>query len=225
MKLEKISLVDRAVQQLRRMVVEGELEPGQRLTEQELSDQMEVGRGTVRAALATLEAETLVLRRPYAGWAVQEIDAKTLRDTYLVRSALEELAARLVSESLDADARQRLSALQEAFERAEISEVPEERVRADLAFHVGIVRLSRNDLLVRQYESLSGRIEWLYRWSERNWPRRINLIEWHQPIVDAIFSGDGERAARSVRMHTERSVRDDVDDLSLQQRQLRGKSA
>ena len=103
--------------------------------------------------------------------------------------------------------------------------MPEERVRADLAFHVGIVRLSRNDLLVRQYESLSGRIEWLYRWSERNWPRRINLIEWHQPIVDAIFSGDGERAARSVRMHTERSVRDDVDDLRLQQRQLRGKSA
>ncbi len=224
MKLEKISLTDRAAFELRRMVVKGELAPGERLTEQDLADRMQVGRGTIRAALAALETETLITRRPYAGWAVADIDARTLQETYQVRSALEELAARLVAEAHSTEAERRLGELSEDLARAEVSSTTEDRVRADLAFHDGIVRQSGNALLIGQYKSIIGRVEWLYRWSEKNWPQRINLVEWHRPILDAILSGDGDGAARTMRNHTNSSLRDDVFDLQNQQVETTGVS-
>lgn len=222
MKLEKLSLVDRAVQQLRRMIIGAVLHPNQRLTEQELCADMEVGRGTVRAALAALTAENLVVRRPYAGWAVQAVDDNVLRETYEVRGALEELSARLLARHLDEPAKAQLLSSYEHLITSEAGGTAEERLRADLAFHAGIVRTSGNDLLIRQYESISGRTEWLYRWSEKNWPRRINLIDWHKPIFEAILAGNEEAAALAVRSHTYRSLHDDMRDLqnkSVQQDQ------
>lgn len=65
MELEKLNLVDRAAQQLREMIIGTALPPGLRLTEQDLSDKMQVARGTVRAALSTMTTENLVVRRPY----------------------------------------------------------------------------------------------------------------------------------------------------------------
>lgn len=211
--LEKLSLVDRAVQQLRQMIIGAVLAPSQRLTEQELSDEMQIGRGTIRAALAALTAENLVVRRPYAGWAVQTVDDNVLRENYEVRGAFEELAARLLAKGLDAPARVGLIASYDRLIAAETQGGAEERLRADLAFHEDIVRASGNTLLIRQYQSISGRTEWLYRWSEKNWPRRINLVDWHKPIFDAILARNGEAAAAAVRIHTDRSLHDDVQDL------------
>lgn len=214
MALEKLSLVDRAVQQLRQMIVGAELSPGQRLTEQELSDGMQVARGTTRAALATLVAENLVVRRPYAGWAVQSVDNELLREHYEVRGALEELSVRLLAAAaLEESSRKDVIAAYDQLIDAERTGEIETRLRADLGFHASMVRACANKLLIRQYESISGQTEWLYRWSEKNWPQRINLLDWHKPILDAVLNENPEAAAAAVRIHTQRSLHDDVHDL------------
>ncbi|TPK61492.1 GntR family transcriptional regulator [Mesorhizobium sp. B2-3-3] len=213
MALEKLSLVDRAAQQLRQMIVGATLSPGLRLTEQDLSDEMQVARGTIRAALAALAAENLVIRRPYVGWAVQAVDGEVLRESYQVRGALEELSVRLLATDLDRDKRADLVASYDRLVLAECTGEAEDRLRADLGFHAGIVRASGNKLLLRQYESISAQTEWLYRWSEKNWPRRINLVDWHKPIFEAILAQDAEAAAAAVRIHTQRSLHDDMQDL------------
>lgn len=215
MNFEKVSLADRATAHLRRMIVTGGLAPGQRLTEQEISDALQVARGTVRAAFAALEAENLLTRRPYAGWAVKEVSAQVLRESYQLRGALEELAVRLLALGLDDEKRQRLDGLYQRLTEAEASDRQELRVEADLGFHRGIVALCGNGLLQRQYETISGHTEWLYRWSELNWPGRINLLEWHQPIYEAILSGDAEAAVAAARIHTDRSLSDDERDLRM----------
>lgn len=215
MNFEKVSLADRATTHLRRMIVTGGLAPGQRLTEQEISDALQVARGTVRAAFAALEAENLLTRRPYSGWAVKEVSAQVLRESYQLRGALEELAVRLLTLGLDDEKRQRLDGLYQRLTGAEASDRQELRVEADLGFHRGIVALCGNGLLQRQYETISGHTEWLYRWSELNWPGRINLLEWHQPIYEAILSGDAEAAVAAARIHTDRSLSDDERDLQM----------
>lgn len=213
MALEKLSLVDRATQQLRQMIVGAELLPGQRLTEQELSDEMQVARGTIRAALAALVSENLVVRRPYAGWTVQMVDNELLREHYQVRGAFEELSVRLLAASLEETGQKEIiAAYDQLIEAEQVGEI-EIRLRADLGFHARIVRTSGNNLLIRQYESISGQTEWLYRWSEKNWPRRINLLDWHKPILDAILNKNPDAAAAAVRVHTQRSLQDDVHDL------------
>jgi len=217
MELEKLSLVDRAAQQLREMIISAALPPGLRLTEQDLSDRMLVARGTIRAALSAMTAENLVVRRPYSGWAVQTVDEEILRENYQVRGALEELSVRLLAERLDDNERIKLVASYERLVVAEATGGAEERLQADLGFHADIVRASRNKLLLRQYESISGLTEWLYRWSEKNWPRRINLLEWHKPIFEAILARDGDAAANAMRIHTQRSLHDDMHDLQNNQ--------
>ncbi|VDC22318.1 GntR family transcriptional regulator [Pseudogemmobacter humi] len=215
MHFEKVSLADRATSHLRRLIVTGGLEPGRRLTEQEISDQLQVARGTVRAAFAALEAENLLIRRPYAGWAVKEVSAQVLRESYQLRGAFEELAVRLLALGLDEEKRRHFEALYQRLTEAEASDRQDLRVEADLGFHRGIVALCGNGLLQRQYEAISGHTEWLYRWSELNWPARINLLEWHQPICEAILSGDAEAAVAAARVHTERSLSDDERDLHM----------
>ncbi len=92
MKIEKLSFADRATDLLRAEIVQGRLAPGTRLTEIDLATQLGTGRGTVRAALAALEAEDLIVKQPYTGWAVRDISQKTLWETYTLRCALEGLA-------------------------------------------------------------------------------------------------------------------------------------
>lgn len=120
---------------------------------------------------------------------------------------------RLLSERLDDDERMKLVASYERLVVAEASGGAEERLQADLGFHANIVRASGNKLLLRQYDGISGLTEWLYRWSEKNWPRRINLLEWHKPIFEAILARDGDAAASAMRIHTQRSLHDDMQDL------------
>ncbi|MBN9053898.1 MAG: GntR family transcriptional regulator [Rhizobiales bacterium] len=213
MELEKLSLADRAAQQLRGMIIGASLPPGLRLTEQDLSDKMQVARGTIRAALSAMTAENLVVRRPYSGWAVQTVDEAILRENYQVRGALEELSVRLLAERLDDDERMKLVASYERLAAAEAAGGAEERLHSDLGFHADIVRASGNRLLLHRYNSICGLTEWLYRWSEKNWPRRINLLEWHKPIFEAILARDGDAAARAMRIHTQRSLHDDMQDL------------
>lgn len=216
MLFEKVSLTDRAISHLRNMIVAGELVAGQRLTEQEIANALQVARGTVRAAFAALETENLLVRRPYAGWSVKEINPEVLRESYQLRGALEELAVRLLAGSMDHDKRDSLTELGQRLRSAEMSGVAEDRVKADLGFHSGIVGLCGNGLLKRQYEAISGHTEWLYRWSELNWPSRINLIEWHQPMIDAILAGDAGAAVKAAQEHTDRSLSDDERDLNNQ---------
>lgn len=219
MKIDKLSFVDRAAAQLRSEVVHGRLLPGTRLTEIDLSDQLGTGRGTVRAALAILESEDLIVRQPYSGWSVRDVSEKELWETYTLRGALEGLAARLVATAIDKTVETELRAAFVRLQDAESSEDSGKRVDADLNFHRKIVDLSGHASLVRQYFGLSNKVEWLYRWSEIHWPRRINLTSWHRPIINAILSGDPVAAETAIREHGETSLADDLRDFSELRRQ------
>lgn len=218
MEIDRLSFVDRATDKLRMEIVHGRLDPGSRLVEMELAAQLSIGRGTVRATLSALEAEDLVVKQAYTGWAVRDVSEKELWETYTLRGALEGLAARLVAGSLTEEAR---DTIEETFHRlceAEDSGSAIERVDADLNFHRMLVNLAGHRSLSRQYFGLSNKFEWLYRWSEKHWPRRIDLVSWHRPIVDAVLSGDPQIAEQAIREHCENSLADDVHDFAELQR-------
>jgi DNA-binding GntR family transcriptional regulator len=219
MEIDRLSFADRAADQLRKEIVHGRLDPGSRLVEMELAAQLGIGRGTVRAALSTLEAEDLVVKQAYTGWAVRDISEKELWETYTLRCALEGLAARLITGALNADIRNTLNKAFERLRKVEESGDGSERVDADLDFHRALVSLAGHGSLSRQYFGLSNKFEWLYRWSEQHWPSRIDLTSWHQPIIDAILSGDPYAAEQAIREHGESSLADDLHDFAELRRQ------
>ncbi len=93
--LDRRSAVDELASALRRRILDGALDGGERLREQELTDAYRVARHTVRAALRALAAEGLVVLEPHRGAHVARLGPAEVEGLYELRPALEVEAARL----------------------------------------------------------------------------------------------------------------------------------
>jgi DNA-binding GntR family transcriptional regulator len=102
--LEKKSLREQALAALRMAITSGELEPGRHLVETELSEMLQISRGTLREALRQLEQEGLISAGARGRMSVRHLDVKEIRDIFAVRGVLESLAARTLSDMPDKEA-------------------------------------------------------------------------------------------------------------------------
>lgn len=88
------SVATRVAAELRLQIAEGDLQPGAKLKEEALSEELGVSRNTVREAFAELVSERLLVREPNRGVFVASLGAKDIHDVYTVRRAIEVSAVR-----------------------------------------------------------------------------------------------------------------------------------
>ena len=93
-------------------IVSGELQPGERLVETRIAQELGTSQAPVREALRDLQLLRLVESEPFRGSRVRVFDEEEMIEVYPVRASLEELAARLAAEKLGGD----VSALEVEFE-------------------------------------------------------------------------------------------------------------
>ena len=199
--LEKKSLREQALSALRIAITSGELEPGRHLVETELSDMLQISRGTLREALRQLEQEGLLTAGPRGRLSVRHLDAKEIRDIFAVRAALESLAARTLCELPDrAQVTASLRTAIEAMAAAAQGSL-EERIESDLEFHRTMCRLTGNETLLHSWESLEGsiRMSIMYAGVERAVSNMS--VDRHYEIVTAIESGDASLARQTILEH------------------------
>ena len=91
LRLEKTSLREQALTALRRAITTGQLKPGTHLVETELSEALQISRGTLREAMRQLQQEGLISAGARGRLSVRHLDAKEIRDIFDVRAALESL--------------------------------------------------------------------------------------------------------------------------------------
>ncbi|MFO7770215.1 MAG: GntR family transcriptional regulator, partial [Roseovarius gahaiensis] len=89
---DDVTLSTRLVQAMRDAILDGDLAPGQNLSERALCDMFGVSRSLVREALKALAAEDLIVHVPHKGPMVARLDRKQAQDLYRVRAAIEGLA-------------------------------------------------------------------------------------------------------------------------------------
>src|SRR3546814_15615434 len=94
LRLEKTSVRRPALTALRRALTTGQLTPGTHLGETDLSDALQISRGTLREAMRQLQQEGLISAGARGRLSVRHLDAKEIRDIFNVRAALESMAAR-----------------------------------------------------------------------------------------------------------------------------------
>ena len=111
-------------EELRRAIVSGDLLPGERLLEEDLSARIGLGRAAVRMALARLEHDGLVQRERHRGARVRRVSESEAVEILEARAALEGLAARHAAVDADEDAVERL--------REIVAEMRDLRERGDL---------------------------------------------------------------------------------------------
>jgi DNA-binding GntR family transcriptional regulator len=189
-------LRDKVIDELRRRIIDGVYEPGDRLTEERLAVDFGVSRNPVREAIRVLEAEGFLLAQPRRGAVVASMSVQDVVDLFDVRLALETLAAGLAAERIEPDGSAMLTGL--------LARARGTRRMADLAalntrFHAAICALAGNQLLAGLMESLHGRLQWVYRQSVAT--RAAQSWGEHQRLAEAILSRDPDAAGEEARLH------------------------
>jgi DNA-binding GntR family transcriptional regulator len=186
---------------LMQRILDGDYGPGERIVEIRVAEEFGVSQAPVREALRELEILRLVVSEPFRGARVREVSSADLLESYPVRAALEEVAARQAAPRLGGqlDAmRAEIDAMRSA---AAAQDLPA-FVRADVGFHRLFVVASGNRTLLELWESLHVDLRTRFTLIQRlrDLP---DVAESHEPILAALASGDGERAGRLVREHIE----------------------
>jgi DNA-binding GntR family transcriptional regulator len=204
--LEKTSLRQQALAALRRAITTGEIPPGTHLVETELSEMLQISRGTLREAMRQLQQEGLISAGARGRLSVRHLDAKEIRDIFAVRAALESLAARELCGVEDRG--EAIKALREAVEemdRAAKSGL-EERIEADLNFHRTLCRLSGNETLLHSWRSLEGNIRMSIMFAGLERAVKNMSVKRHSDIVDAIETGDTAKVSETICSHMEEAA-------------------
>src|SRR5207244_3766330 len=131
-----------ATELIREAIIEGRLEPGRRLKEEELARELGISRTPVREALLMLQAEDLVVTSPNRGATVRAYDAQDLHDLYELRALLEGHAARRAAERISPEGVEALRASCERYDALSAEEGLPAIVRENLFFHNTILEIA-----------------------------------------------------------------------------------
>jgi DNA-binding GntR family transcriptional regulator len=182
--------------EIKRRILSGESKPGERLSQQSLARELGVAQGTVRESLMELHWLGLVESIDHLGVFVGNLDAARICQAYQVREVLEGLAARLCCGNAGrTDVLELRRMADDVFEFSKQGKEVE-MGRLDRDFHMRIIMLSRNSILMRLAETYRA-LGMTVRASRM--PQVIH--QEHLRIVDAIEQNNPDEAERLSRLH------------------------
>lgn len=194
-------------EELRNLILSGEIKPGTRMMEIELADSMGVSRTPIREAIRKLEKEGLVTIEPRKGAYVFTISMNDIVNILQIRGTLEGLAATLAATRIKEIELMKLKEASQAFDRAVEEGNTKEMISNDTLFHHIIVEASGNDLLIKMVTDLQEivlRFRYLYY---KDFKRAEKMPPEHANILRAIETGSGETARSAAEFHIN-SLRD-----------------
>ena len=191
--------------QLEHLILEGELRPGERLHEIQLSTRFGISRGPLREATRSLQAKGLVEVIPNRGVFVRSVSSEEALEIYDVRAAIFGLAGRLLTDLVNDEMLARMYAFLDQMDAAAASGDFDEYYRHNLAFHDFLITSTANRTLVEEYGTLVNK---LHLCRARSLVKAGGLSvsnHEHREMVEAVASGDRERASSAFFRHVERS--------------------
>jgi len=201
---EPLTLADQAYLQIKKMIFDFALMPGDRFSESELAQGVAVSRTPLRQALQRLEREGFLRVMPKIGWQVAPLDFDVFDELYDLRVLIECHSARQLA---IAEQRPGLAALADvwlvpAAERlADSAEVG----RLDEQFHASLVAAGGNREMARVHHEITERIR-IIRRLDFTKPARVEATyDEHARILRAITRRRADDAVSLLRAHVEQS--------------------
>lgn len=204
----------KALIQLRDLILNGELQPGERLLEVALVEHLSVSRTPIRAALARLAEEGLLEKMPNGGYAVREFTERDIHDAIAMRGELEGMAARLAAErGVDAAA---LARIKEVLAKFDALLLKTDLADSDLAryfdlnhiFHRQLIALAESFIIERTLEHVltlpfASPNAFVMAQAELGQAWKVFYVaqEQHKNIIEAIENREGARADALAQEH------------------------
>jgi len=182
-------------------IIGGEFEPGKRLIEEKLAEDMKTSRTPVREAIQKLEKEGLIYRLPRGGFAVKGVSEDEVEEVFGLRGILEGYAGFLATARMDAE---ELKALEEVIVREEEclkNMNTEEFIRLDSEFHDTLYKAAKN---TRLYALLNDLRDYMYRYRViiLRYQRKPQLaVQDHKEMVSSIKNKNARQVEKLVRKH------------------------
>lgn len=196
------SLRQQVAHTLREFIITGQLQPGDRLREEEISQQMKISRGPVREALRQLEQEGLIISYPHRGTEVVGVSEEEVREILIpIRLTLERFAwqhalGKMTETDFD-ELRQLVETMRKYGETGDLASV----VDADVRFHERILDRSEQPHCRQIWHTISPRVRAYFF---RCGPQHESLMEIareHQELLDAMQEQDIEKVFEVLDKH------------------------
>ncbi|GIU95908.1 MAG: GntR family transcriptional regulator [Gaiellaceae bacterium] len=189
------------LEHLRSEIMTGRYEPGERLIEAAISEELATSRGPVREALRQLEHEGLVVSIPYRGAVVLEVSDEEVQEVLIpIRLTLESFsfqkALELMSDDDFAELGKQLWIMEEGARRSDLQQV----VEADLRFHELVIAASRRPHTMQVWRSIWPRIRnYFVRYGR--FRELDSIVTEHRELLEAMRSGDRKWMLEVLERH------------------------
>ncbi len=180
-------------------ILSGTYQPGDRLVELQIAQELGTSQGPVREALRDLQGLGLVDSESYRGTRVREITEREIEDAYRVRAVLEQLAAELAAPRLKDNVGE-LEKEAASFHKAAQARDVKTYSAHDMEFHRKIFEAADNELLTQMWTGVAlesrFRLTLMHRIGEEELEK---LAAAHLPIMEALRRGNSKEAGELAR--------------------------
>jgi len=186
---------------LARELFSGRYRPGQSLQVETIAEEYGIERESVLKAFGEFAALGMLTLDGNASATFYSPDQKRMQDAYEIRAALEEIAGRAAATMFKGNVTALLHELESMRAAVQHSDL-DACIEHDINFHRGILKASQNDSLLHVWDSLE--LDLRMRALIGNLSEEIrDVVESHQPILDALQKGRGKQAGLLLRNHVE----------------------
>lgn len=196
---KKQTLKEKAIIQLRRAIIQGDLKSGTRLVEHELSEILGISRLPIREAIGSLAQAGLVTVIPYKGAFVSSFSIREIKEFFVVRELLEIHAARLLIEKKDAALVRKLYDVVDGMDENADDDIVS-IVQYDYDFHGLLCKLSDNRVLYDTWYGLSEKIQCCIAVELRQLSF-AEIRQMHRNITDVIARWSFGEAEQALKDH------------------------
>ncbi|WP_046176309.1 FadR/GntR family transcriptional regulator [Domibacillus indicus] len=222
--LQTTRIYEKIVLQIRNLIKEGKLKPGDRLpAERELAKILGCSRTSLREACRVLESEGLIVSKPGGGRFIQKVDERVPGNARFnpveileksavmhfieAREALEPRIADLASERAEDKDIVKMEAALKVLE--EKLKNPEEKVEADSNFHLALAEATQNFVFVSLMETNLSMYRPVRKQTLQSEARYEQSLGEHRAILEAVKRKDRQAAVEAMKVHLQR-IRENI---------------
>jgi DNA-binding GntR family transcriptional regulator len=196
------SMTSRAYAAIRRLVIDGSLQPGDRMNVRLLGERLELSATPVKAALSALARDGFVTSEPRRGFHVTVLRERDVRELFELREALEPYAVRrAVADGVDSERLAELRRLTTQQQEAADNDDRASYNDLNLRFHRTLWRLAGNRRLDRLMDDVVGQMSLATTFTSQAPGRLDHAIGEHVSIVDLCEAAEPEKLAQLVARH------------------------
>jgi DNA-binding GntR family transcriptional regulator len=205
---KKEFLKDQAYNNIKKLLMKGELSPGEFLSEGYLSEELGMSRTPIRSAIQRLEHEGIVKIHPKQGIYICDISIQQVNEIYEARAVLETFAIRKLSQTIE---RHQIQELQDILDH-QFKEIQNQDIylslKYDTEFHLKIMELIENKEMYEMFKSIEAKLSFYgKKVLTKKMERLLQTYEEHLLILTELEKGNAESAVHNMEEHLQKGRR------------------